>query len=57
MKKQLTDFIIKITFGKLDPFKPATRAVIEELIYTAFSLGCWTGVATILITVLILFNI
>lgn len=44
MEKRLTDLLIKLTFGKLEPFKPEVRAVIEQLVLASVLWGAIFGV-------------
>jgi hypothetical protein len=36
---KITDLIIKITFGKLEPMQPPVKEVVDKLVSTAFILG------------------
>ena len=53
---KITDFIIKITFGKLEPMQPHVKAIVEQLVKTAVIFGiCLISCMYAIIAILIYF--
>jgi len=53
---KITDLIVKIVFGKLEPMQPHVRAVVEKLVSAAVMFGiCLISFCYLIIVIIIHF--